>query len=243
MSRADGATAEWRRIARNDDVLYSVTSWPGKAGGRWTPEDFYASGASDWEDFARHWRHFDPELGGTCVEIGCGVGRVTSALARSFDRVVAVDVSAEMLERARVASPANVEFRQVDGPVIPLADGEANAVFSCHVLQHLESRAALRAYLAEAHRVLRPGGTAMLHLTIVSRTRSRLWRAKEEARLWWSRRRLRRGEQHTAVRMRVYRAEDAFHMLAEAGFAQVEMRAFDVRSNGYRHHFFLGRRG
>jgi SAM-dependent methyltransferase len=241
VRRGDGATAEWRRIARNDDVLYSVTSWPEKRGGGWTSEEFYASGDSDWADFERHWRHYEPKLGGACVEIGCGAGRVTQALARSFESVLALDVSERMIELARAACPGNVSFQQVDGPRIPLGDGTADALFSCHVLQHLETREALRAYIAEARRALRAGGTLMIHLTIVSRRRSRLWRLKEELRLRLSRWRLRRGETHTAVRMRVYRFEDVFHLLAGAGFADVEMRAFPVRSNGYLHHFFLAR--
>ena len=42
----------------------------------------------------------DPR-GGTCVEVGCGPGRMTGALAERFDRVVALDVSPAMLEQAR----------------------------------------------------------------------------------------------------------------------------------------------
>jgi ubiquinone/menaquinone biosynthesis C-methylase UbiE len=240
VSRIDGATTEWRQIARNDDVLYSITSWPDKRG-RWTAEEFYASGDSDWEDFRGQWRHYAPDLGGTCVEIGCGAGRLTQALARDFDRVVALDVSPDMLEMTRGASPENVELHRVNGPQIPLSDAEASAVFSCHVLQHLENYEALRDYLAEARRVLRPAGTMMVHITLVSRRRSRLWKLKEEARLWLSRRRLQRGEAHTAVRMRVYRSEEIFHLLSGLGFADVELRAFPARSNGYLHHFFLAR--
>ena len=236
---ADGATAEWRQIARGEDVLYSITSWPEKKGGRWTDEEFYASGESDWEDFARHWRHYAPTLGGTCVEIGTGAGRITRALAGSFSRVVGLDVSEEMLALARRACPENVELHRVDGPRLPLGDGEADAVFSCHVLQHLETYEVLRAYLADARRALGDGGTLMVQITLVSRRPSRLWKAKEEVRLRLSRRRLRRGQTHTAVRMRVYRLEDIFHTLADLGYSNIELRAFPVRSNGYLHHFFL----
>ena len=54
----------------------------------------------------------DPR-GGTCVEVGCGPGRMTGALAERFDRVVALDVSPAMLEQARanVTAP-NVELRR-----------------------------------------------------------------------------------------------------------------------------------
>ena len=241
MRGPDEATAEWRRIARNEDVLFSIAGWPEKRAGGWTPAEFYATGASDWEDFEHQWRGFAPDLGGTCVEIGCGAGRITHALAAAFDRVLALDVADEMIAMARDASPATVEFARVDGPRIPLGDAEADAVFSCHVLQHLETHAAVRSYLAEARRVLRPGSTAMVHLTISSRRRSRLWRLKEELQLRLSRRRLGRGETHTAVRMRVYLAEDVFALLDEVGFSEVELRAFRVRSNGYLHHFFLAR--
>jgi ubiquinone/menaquinone biosynthesis C-methylase UbiE len=240
MSRADGATAEWRRIARNENVLYSIAGDPAKRESGWSEDEFYESGRSDWADFERRWRQYAPGLAGTCVEIGCGAGRITRALAGSFDRVVALDVADEMIAMASAAAPANAEFVRVDGPEIPLADATADAVFSCHVLQHLETDAAVRAYLREARRVLRPGSSAMLHLTVSSAPRSRLWRAREELRLRLSRARLRRGEQHTAVRMRVYRPEDVVTMLAEAGFGEVEQRSFAVRSNGYRHDFFFG---
>src|SRR6266540_4712209 len=57
----------------------------------------------------------DPR-GDTCVEVGCGPGRMTGALAERFDEVIAVDVSPAMLEQARVAVPAeNVRFLAVPG--------------------------------------------------------------------------------------------------------------------------------
>src|SRR4051794_31242061 len=99
MSRLDAATEEWRRIARGSDVLYSIASVPGKQGA-WTEEEFYAHGAEDWARFRRQWQQYWPRLGGTCLEIGCGAGRITSVLASSFDRVIAVDVAADMIERA-----------------------------------------------------------------------------------------------------------------------------------------------
>ena len=240
MARADGATAEWRRIARNENVFYSIAGGPGKRESGWSEDEFYECGRSDWADFEQRWRQYAPGLGGTCVEIGCGAGRITRALAGSFERVVALDVSDEMIAMAASGAPSNAEFARVDGSEIPLPDHEADAVFSCHVLQHLETDGAVRGYLREARRVLRPGASAMLHLTVSSAPRSRLWRAREELRLRLSRARLRRGEEHTAVRMRVYRPEDVVAMLGEAGFGEVEQRSFAVRSNGYRHDFFFG---
>lgn len=234
------ATDEWRLIARGEDVLFHVLGWPGMENS-WTEEAFYATGRSDWADFRRHWRHYEPGLGGTCVEIGCGAGRLTAALVEDFDRVVALDVSEEMLERTRAATATEVELHRVDGPSIPLRSAEVDAVFSCHVLQHLEDARALATYMAEARRVIRPGGTAMVHIWLSSSPPSgpRRWRQELELRL--ARWRLRRGQRPPAVRMRTYTAEYVRAMLAEAGFIEVELRMFGVRSNGSHHHFWLAR--
>jgi SAM-dependent methyltransferase len=245
MSTIDPAVAEWRQIAQGDDVLFDVLSWPEKRG-TWSEEEFYATGASDFADFKRHWEHYEPRLGGSCVEIGCGVGRISAQLARAFDTVLALDVSADMIDRARAVTPDTVSFAQVDEPRIPAAAGEFDAVFSVHVMQHLESLDALRAYVAESHRVLRPGGTAMIHIPIRGELGGRMGGAKaavrEELELWRSRRALRRGGRHSTMRTRAYWLNDIWRMFVAAGFSDIEQRMIPVRSNGYGHQFWFGRR-
>jgi ubiquinone/menaquinone biosynthesis C-methylase UbiE len=240
LSRIADASQEWREIAQLDDVFVNIAGQPRHAE-RWSEDDFYATGTSDWADFRRHWLHYWPQLGGTCVEIGCGAGRVTQALAADFEHVIALDVSPEMIGRARAVCPENVDFREVGGPEIPLGSGEADAIFSCHVLQHFEDFDAVARSMEEARRTLRGGGTAMVHITLSSYRRSRLWRAREELRLRLARRRLRRGVRPAVIRMRTYKHEDVFRLMAAAGFSDCELRAFPVTSNGYVHHFFLAR--
>jgi SAM-dependent methyltransferase len=235
------ATDEWRAIARGPDVLYHICTWPEKRG-LWTEEDFYEAGRSDWDDFVCQWRHYDEALGGTCVEIGCGAGRVTSALAPFFEHVVALDVSPDMIERAQRHCPPNVEFRRVDGPQIPLAEHSVDAVFSVHVLQHLESTDVMAAYLAEALRVLRPGRTLMVHIMLIDGKPSLRRRLAYEWRLRRSRMALGRGEEHTSVRMTLLTTQAALDLLTRTGFVDVELRMFPVRSNGYHHAFWLARR-
>src|ERR671930_1066202 len=77
----------------------------------------------------------DPR-GGTCVEVGCGTGRMTRHLAERFDRVVAVDVSPEMLALARRVTMPNVELALVSGSTLDaVADAVADAVVCYLVLQ------------------------------------------------------------------------------------------------------------
>jgi ubiquinone/menaquinone biosynthesis C-methylase UbiE len=120
----------------------------------------------------------DPR-GGVCVEVGCGPGRMTGALAARFDRVLALDVSPAMLARARESVTAlNVEFRAVSGERLDgVADSSAGALVCYLVLQHLPSRASVRSYLAEFARVLAPGGSAYVQLPLLEPgLRPRLWR-------------------------------------------------------------------
>ena len=121
----------------------------------------------------------DPH-GGVCVEVGCGPGRMTGELALRFDRVLALDVSAAMLELARSnVQVANVEFQLVSGTRLDgVDDGTADALVCYLVLQHLPGGKAVRAYLREFARVLSPHGEAFVQVPVLEEgVRSRAWRA------------------------------------------------------------------
>lgn len=120
----------------------------------------------------------DPR-GGACVEVGCGPGRMTGLLAERFDRVVAVDVSAGMLEQARHdVHVADVDFRLVSGEGLETVEDEIADVLVCYlVLQHLPERRLVVRYLEEFGRVLAPTGSAFVQLPVLrGGLRPRAWR-------------------------------------------------------------------
>jgi ubiquinone/menaquinone biosynthesis C-methylase UbiE len=120
----------------------------------------------------------DPR-GGTCVEVGCGPGRMSGLLAERFDRIVAVDVSAGMLEHACSAVTApNVDFRVVAGDRLDtVEDGVADTLVCYLVLQHLPERQTVLRYLEEFARVLSPAGNAFVQLPVLREgIRPRAWR-------------------------------------------------------------------
>ncbi|HEY8000829.1 MAG TPA: class I SAM-dependent methyltransferase [Solirubrobacterales bacterium] len=99
----------------------------------------------------------------TVVEIGCGVGRMSRAIAARVATVRAVDVSPEMIERARDLNRSldNVDWIVGDGGSLAGVDaGEADAVLSFVVFQHIPDPEVTLAYVREMGRVLRPGGWA-----------------------------------------------------------------------------------
>jgi SAM-dependent methyltransferase len=120
----------------------------------------------------------DPR-GGVCVEVGCGPGRMTGALAERFDDVLALDVSPAMLERARAEVTApNVRFLAVSGERLDgVPDAVADVLVCYLVLQHLPARRVVVSYLAEFARVLAPGGEAFVQVPVLTAAAGRLWRA------------------------------------------------------------------
>jgi len=97
------------------------------------------------------------------VEIGCGVGRITRALAAAGASVRAVDVSPRMLELARAENPGldSVEWVLGDGKTLgPVASASADVCFSHVVFQHIPDPEVTLGYVREIGRVLRPGGWA-----------------------------------------------------------------------------------
>jgi SAM-dependent methyltransferase len=104
----------------------------------------------------------------TVVDIGCGVGRLTRALAQRTKRVLAVDVSRRMLDQAQALNPqlANVEWLHGDGLSLSVvADAAAHGCFSHVVFQHVPDAEVTLGYVRDMGRVVRPGGWALFQVS------------------------------------------------------------------------------
>lgn len=97
----------------------------------------------------------------TAVDVGSGTGLLTLALADRVERVWAIDISPAMGEYLRVkaasAGRRNVEVATASAASLPLVGGMADLVVSNYCFHHLDAEGKRQA-LAEAFRVLRPGG-------------------------------------------------------------------------------------
>ena len=240
------SSKEWKTWGRVDP-LWAVASWPGKEAGAasaWTRDEFVALGASDFQDIAVHWRHFGTQQG-TCVEIGCGAGRITLQLLTLFTRVAALDVSTDQIEVARqILGPkaGAVTFHLVDGMAIPLPDSSCAGMFSSHVFQHFSSYTGIVCYLKETFRVLAPGGTACFHVPVTGAHRSAptsnirlaIHNTVVTLRRLLGHRRMMEYHRYSATRV--------FESLRSIGFKRAELRIFDMTSNGDAHSFFFAQR-
>ena len=97
----------------------------------------------------------------TVGDLGCGTGQVTAALAPFVRRVIAVDQSRAMLAaaRGRLKGLENVELRSGDLEELPIEDRELDAAVLLLVLHYVVDPAKA---LAEARRVLKPGGRLLV---------------------------------------------------------------------------------
>lgn len=168
----------WDRRAGDNALFYVDSRLDYRAP---DPESFWAGGREDLEKIcAVLGVGFDGSE--EVVEIGCGVGRLTRELAARVASVRAVDVSAEMLARARAENPglANVEWILGDGSSLdPIADRCADACFSHVVFQHLPDPEITYGYVREMGRVLRAGGWAAFQVSNAPEIhRRRPWRER-----------------------------------------------------------------
>ncbi|WP_371617803.1 methyltransferase domain-containing protein [Streptomyces sp. NBC_00454] len=134
-------------------------------------------------------RHVGPAAPDTVIDLGCGTGRFTPLLADRFGaRVFGVEPSEPMLEVARESHPhPRVTYLQGQAERIPLPDSCAGLLVLFQVVQHFSDPVKAAAEIA---RVLRPGGTVVLHAFFAGQnfttTHSRYFpgaHAIEEARL------------------------------------------------------------
>jgi SAM-dependent methyltransferase len=96
--------------------------------------------------------------GAVVLEAGCGEGYGADLLAGVADRVVAVDYDAHSTAHVLAAYPA-VDVLRANLAVLPVRSGTIDVVANFQVIEHLWDQ---DGFLAECHRVLRPGGTLLI---------------------------------------------------------------------------------
>lgn len=157
----------WERNARKD-AAYHILKDEGKARGGWDPDEFFDTGECLIRQLVDEYLPtIAPELSfGKALDFGCGLGRNTLPLAKRYERVVGVDISPTMIEKAKDFSKAyeNIEYVVNEASNLSrFTDRSFDFVFSCIVLQHMRPRFFL-GYIREFCRVLKPGGVCVFQL-------------------------------------------------------------------------------
>jgi ubiquinone/menaquinone biosynthesis C-methylase UbiE len=156
----------WTRLGA-DDPLWAILSQPGMRGGRWDEADFFALGESEIAALEAQCAALGlPDARGRALDFGCGVGRLSRALASRYGEVVGVDISTTMLARARQLHAAMGNVRFVENRAAHLAflhDVSVDLVYSTITLHHIPATLQLT-YIDEFLRVLTRGGLAVFQI-------------------------------------------------------------------------------
>lgn len=156
----------WDDFARTDP-FWAVLTDPDRRRKGWNPEEFFARGVSEINSVIEYVKSLNINLKtGRVLDFGCGVGRLTQALAEYFDECYGVDISPVMIELALKYNRHGVKCRYlVNGSddLKVFQDGFFDFVYTALTLQHMEPRYSLN-YIREFARTLKPGGILIFQM-------------------------------------------------------------------------------
>jgi len=156
----------WDRHAASDP-LWTVLAFPDKSGGRWTLHEFMKTGEREIALLFHRVQELQLKLPSRrALDFGCGVGRLTQALARRQEHVLGADISPVMIDIAGRLNryPDRVEYVcTADHGLETLHSGSFDCIYSNIVLQHVPPDVSVQ-YLNEFFRLLEPGGLLVFQL-------------------------------------------------------------------------------
>ena len=173
----------WEGLAQADP-LWAICTDPGKRNGQWTREEFFATGRKEIATVLGYAARIGIRINKMlpALDFGCGVGRLTRAMAEHFPECVGVDISPTMINLAREINRdlPNCRFQMnEDIRLNILPDNYFGFIYTSLVLQHIAEPSSLE-YIAELVRVLTPNGALIfqlperLHAKSLTKVRTRL---------------------------------------------------------------------
>jgi 2-polyprenyl-3-methyl-5-hydroxy-6-metoxy-1,4-benzoquinol methylase len=152
----------WTALGQ-EDPMWVVLTDPDKKGNRWKEDDFFATGRAQVDAAIAKLQHAGFELRfGRAFDFGCGLGRLSQALAQRFARVDGVDVSCSMIDKARELNknPDRVFYHlNVRTDLESFTSETYDFIYSVIALQHIPTAFQAR-YISEFARILKRGGVA-----------------------------------------------------------------------------------
>ena len=156
----------WDAFGRKDP-LWAILTDPKKKGNKWQAAEFFETGMSEIKYLMEHIESLGVHIPRRkALDFGCGVGRLTQALAGYFGEVHGVDIAPSMIELAirynrygdrckyHVNNSASLEL---------FGDDSFDLIYSRLTLQHMQPEYA-KGYITEFVRVLAPSGLLIFSL-------------------------------------------------------------------------------
>lgn len=155
----DEINKNWTDLG-SSDPMWAILADPAKKGNRWSQEEFFESGRQDIQKILERLKSAAlPISFGRALDFGCGIGRLTQALAEKFELVDGVDISDSMINHAKKLNRfPNKAFYHLNkrADLSLFQSNQYDFIFTLICLQHMP-RSLQQKYIGEFVRLLKPG--------------------------------------------------------------------------------------
>jgi SAM-dependent methyltransferase len=168
VNQLDQLQKDWNDLAEVDP-MWAICSEFGKSHGKWRVDEFFDTGKDKIKEALSIVDSTGVSLSrGVVMDFGCGVGRLTQALAEEFDTCYGVDVSPKMVELAEQFNRFGDRCKYILNSRSDLSIFDANFfdfIYTHIVLQHMPPEL-MKGYLREFIRTLKVGGILVFQVPI-----------------------------------------------------------------------------
>jgi ubiquinone/menaquinone biosynthesis C-methylase UbiE len=156
----------WEELGKHDPY-WAILTDNTKKNNKWKIDEFYETGQQGFDIYWNKTKNFGLNIEtGYLLDFGCGVGRLTQAACRYFDKVVGVDVSSSMINLAqknnKFENKCNYIINKKDDLKI-FSDNSFDFILSLLTLQHMDPEYSKK-YIGEFIRVLKPQGVILFNI-------------------------------------------------------------------------------
>lgn len=149
------------------DPLFAILTEAGKEGNKWDLEEFFASGKKEIDNLMEHVGSLGLQVKrGSALDFGCGVGRLSQALASHFIEVSGVDIASSMIDLADKYNHHRdrcTYYLNREGSLKIFKNDSFDFIYSNITLQHMAPRYS-QGYIQEFLRILSPDGLLVFQL-------------------------------------------------------------------------------
>ncbi|MCH8868547.1 MAG: class I SAM-dependent methyltransferase [Chloroflexi bacterium] len=156
----------WEAFGK-DDPMFAILSVQDKRRGRWDRQEFFESGLLEIRSVMAYLTSVQLKpANGMALDFGCGIGRLTQALADYFDKCTGVDIAPSMISLAHEYNNNKARCEYVlneNADLRIFEDYQFDFVYCSKVLQHMEPAYSAN-YISEFVRVLNTDGVLVFQL-------------------------------------------------------------------------------
>ena len=157
----------WNEFGKTDP-LWAILTLPNKKNNKWQLDEFFLTGEREIETVLQYvQQNLNTQISfQNALDFGCGVGRLSQALAKYFDEVHGVDIASSMIEKAnqynKYSNKCHYHLNNTDSLEF-FEDQSFNFIYTSITLQHMKTEYSKK-YIEEFFRVLAPEGILVFQI-------------------------------------------------------------------------------